>query len=778
MVVIVALAIGCDGEPGRWAREEGNLLAGRTPGQSRAVIAAERLTDGVTVGEGSPWSSNATTRLPSADAFVEFDLGAAQSICCVALQADNNDRYRVEIAAERGTAFVPLWTAPAVGAPGIRTRYQDGLGGYGRWIRVRASGGDRAFSLAEIALFREPPDDWPPTLGRQDTPMARARAWIVLFSLTSCAFILVNRRGARRWIWSLALLPVGTGVAAAVAIGNVWPLQGNDEAYVRAALAAIAGVLLAREAFSPPRWALDRRFTTGALALICLLGVVTYFHFGAPQFRHAAEGRGTVIHTWDMRNYFPVAKYFQELRYDGLYLASVAAHLDNNPDRRARDVARVRLRDLTNNQMVYAGDIMPQIEAVHGRFSPERWESFRRDLAFFEEVMGTAAYLGSLQDHGGNATPVWVAVAHLLWRWAPASELILTLTSLIDPLLLLGLFFVIARTFGLRGMLIALMVFGTTDFSRFGSNLVGSTLRYDWIVALGLGVCALRTRRWFLGGILLAWAGLIRGFPAVAALFLAVPVAYWLVGRWRAGRFPGWRAIRREQTPALRALAGGGACVLFWLIVPSALFSYQGSWGAWLQKIEIHMDKPNVNHVGWRTLVGYDGDKTADKVMRRDLPEPWTDWQTTQMETLERRRPLFCLGVVLFVALAALAARGGRLDQAALLGMFLVPVLFYPANYYLHYIFLLPLIAVPAGEGDERLLAWLGVVICAASVAQYPTLLTPWTDICFTRQSVILLAEFGAMLVPVAWLAWGKPGGDRWHRLLGRIRPRSRDPHR
>ena len=37
----------------------------------------------------------------------------------------------------------------------------------------------------------------------------------------------------------------------------------------------------------------------------------------------------------------------------------------------------------------------------------------------------------------------------------------------------------------------SLVVYGTTTFPWFGSNWAGSTLRNDWMVLLGLGVCAL-----------------------------------------------------------------------------------------------------------------------------------------------------------------------------------------------------------------------------------------------------------------------------------------------
>src|SRR5262249_259823 len=155
-----------------------------------------------------------------------------------------------------------------------------------------------------------------------------------------------------------------------------------------------------------------------------------------------------------------------------------------------------------------------QVAEVRARFSPERWAAFTRDMHYFQDTMGARDYLGSMRDHGGNATPVWVLAAYALFRDAPATETTLSLAGLVDPLLLLLLFVRVVRTFGTQVMLLVVILFGATDFYQFGSNLVGSTLRQDWLVALGLGACALQQQRWFLGGMFVAYAGLIRAFPA------------------------------------------------------------------------------------------------------------------------------------------------------------------------------------------------------------------------------------------------------------------------
>jgi len=182
----------------------------------------------------------------------------------------------------------------------------------------------------------------------------------------------------------------------------------------------------------------------------------------------------------------------------------------------------------------------------------------------------------------------------------------LTLTGLIDPLLWILLFVVLARTFGVRVMLVCLAVWGTTDFSRFGTNLMGATLRADWMVALGLGACALRKRRFVLGGGLLAYGGLIRAFPAFASIFLAFPPLWWLIDRFRASKkWPSSKEFRDANKPALLAIGGVVATVLVLVAASSALFGFSGSWGTWSKKIAIHAEQPNSNHVGIRNVVSY-----------------------------------------------------------------------------------------------------------------------------------------------------------------------------
>jgi hypothetical protein len=491
----------------------------------------------------------------------------------------------------------------------------------------------------------------------------------------------------------------------------------------------------------------------------------TYYHFGMPQFFDQAKGRRTLVHTWDMRHYYPVAKYFPELRFDGLYVASLAAYIDNTPGFTAAQLSQVHLRDLRDAEMRSGTDVAAELPKIRARFSPERWEEFKRDMKYFSDTMGGQDYLGSMQDHGGNATPVWILPAYFLFQYAPASEWIISLAGLIDPVLVLFFFFVLWRTFGLRVMLYVAVLWGASDFYNFGSNLMGSTLRQDWLVALGLGACAIKKERYALGGALMAYGGLIRAFPAMATFFFLVPMAWFAFDAWWSRRkLPTKAEWRAGQRPALRAFTAAAICVVVLVAATSAKFGFKGSWMAWKEKIEIHATGPSTNNVGLRNVLAFNPNLSAKALAEHRRPGPWDDWGTAQRMTFEARRPLFYAILLLATALGLLACRGRRLEEIALIGLLLIPFYFYPSNYYCHFVFLLPMAVVGPKLDRERSFAIVFIVLAGMCIGQYFTLAEGWTDLRYTYQSFLLLIGFGIILAHLAWESLKlAPFGRRGH---------------
>jgi hypothetical protein len=77
-----------------------------------------------------------------------------------------------------------------------------------------------------------------------------------------------------------------------------------------------------------------------------LLAFACFFNLGRPQAWNHAERRLMFVHAGDMRIYQPFVKYFDELRYDGVYLASLLAYAEDERGGSLASLAGTRVRDL------------------------------------------------------------------------------------------------------------------------------------------------------------------------------------------------------------------------------------------------------------------------------------------------------------------------------------------------------------------------------------------------------------------------------------------------
>src|SRR5690606_35328004 len=126
----------------------------------------------------------------------------------------------------------------------------------------------------------------------------------------------------------------------------------------------------------------------GTLALCALVAVSAFYNLGRPQFYDVGAARPTLLHHHDLRVYQPVAKYFRELRYDGVYLASVAALEELEGPGALDRRAGLEFRDLRTHELVRVADLREDIASVKARFSPERWAAFVTDMRYFRDAMG------------------------------------------------------------------------------------------------------------------------------------------------------------------------------------------------------------------------------------------------------------------------------------------------------------------------------------------------------------------------------------------------------
>ncbi len=698
----------------RPAHAEENLLAGKRPSTSSGVTNARALTDGAGAYEGEEWNTSVAAILSSDRAFVEFDLGRSVSITAAYLQGDNNDEYALAISEDHST-FVPLWTAGPRPEAGLRERWTDQLSGHGRWIRLTVRGGDSAYSVSEVQLYEQRPAVMPPLIHRAagESQAAWVRSSLLYLVVAFAFFLLVTRARSRLWVLlaggAVALCAVGLAVDA-ISLG--WPLANREVAFVRAAAAGIALAAALRIGVRVRRWPADRGVVSAALAVAAVMAFAAFYNLGRPQFWNHAENRPEFVHTNDLRVYQPFAKYFKELGYDGVYLASVLAYAEDRRGGSLDSIGMQEVRSLGDHRVRRVHELKDEIQEVRSRFSDARWAEFKKDMNFFEDVQGPE-YLSTLTDHGANATPVWVFFARLLMAHAPASEGLLTATGLVDALLLLLMAVALWRSFGLLPMLLAMVVFGANDLYMFGTNWSGATLRHDWLAYLGLGAAALKRQRWTAAGIFLALAALIRFFPVVALMGVALP-ALWAFGeRWvREKKRPDLRTWLGEHRAAVRVLVSAAACVVFMVLLTTALYTPK-AWGSWFQKVTLLNRDVGVNEISLRALIA-GADNAAGAV-------------------LQARVVIFILAEIVCIACVAWVARRRPLHQAMILAMPLVLVISNPSNYYSHFVFLLALLA-DAGEARE------GTDPTAGAAAPDPTVQGIPLVIPFLRVAAPLLA--------------------------------------
>jgi hypothetical protein len=711
-----------------------NLLLGKKPMAASGVSAVGRLTDGIAALNGDDWEIDLNAQFRDEEATVTYDLGAVVPIRAIWFEADHNDNYRFLIS-EDGVVFEQLWDSSGVRAGGMQDRFTDKLEVTGRYLRVQPLSGDGLYAVAELAAFSELPKVFPP-----DPPRKRGtslelmvRTRVLLFAVAAVAFVVLTFQGAPLWwLYLCALLPLVAGVGALESLDRAWPVEQRQVSLVRAVSAAIAAAAVLRELYAPPRFPALRAAVLSCLGASALIAVLAFYNLGRPQFWDGQTKQPTSVHLLDLRQYYQTAKYFDEIGYRNMYLADMAAYVEDVPGATLDSLRDTPMRDLSTHRMTTIGEQRQKIESIKQRFSPERWQAYKEDARYFREMMGQRDYLRFMLDYGGNATPVWISMAHFLFSAFSANTTALFLTGLLDPLLFLVTFAAIGRCFGYRTMCMVMVVFGANDFIMYGTNWGGATLRHDWLMYIGLGACALKRGRPALGGFFLALSTLIRAFPAITIVSAAFPALWWLADLWRSQqRWPKWAEIWQEQRPLLRMLGAALITALVLVALTTLRWSWP-AWGDWFWKVEKLSADPHANSVALRGLVA--------------------GWEQGHYQLLLARWPLYTALIAFFVLGVVLAMRGRPLEQAAIAGLILVPVVFYAANYYIHVVCLLPLLVAErsVAPGESRLSVtdgWIWLTLLGLCVAQYWTVLVEDMPLHFHQSTVLLFGALTAIVV-------------------------------
>jgi hypothetical protein len=330
-------------------------------------------------------------------------------------------------------------------------------------------------------------------------------------------------------------------------------------------LLGLASILLYL-AFGQP---LSRRIQA-LIFIVFGAAVLSYPNFG---FLHPYQFRP--IHYWDAYHYFMGAKYLPEVGYFKLYETTYIAGRELGL---FDDITHIR--DLPTNRGRWVSSV--DAPGIRARFSPERWETFKRDLAFLHPRVPywSAVFL----DHGYNDPPPRALLLHLLVRLVPANRLTFGLLTSIDYVLMATAFGFVCWAFGTIPAALTFAFLALSFFGRF-DLIGGSILRWDWMATLLVGVAVFARGYGRLAGILLAYAALARVFPIAFFLLLAIK---WLQGR---------RAGTPDQT-LTRALTWGVGAVLVGTLGVGVTGARLPVIFEYLPRMQVHSVSASTNRVG------------------------------------------------------------------------------------------------------------------------------------------------------------------------------------
>jgi hypothetical protein len=530
------------------------------------------------------------------------------------------------------------------------------------------------------------------------------------------------------------------------------------------------------------------------LIAIGLSAGLGYANFGHLHFN-------VFIHTWDTYHYYMGAKYFPEVGYEWLYDCAVVADSEDFPADKLQKMREQRIiTNLRTNVMEKVGDnILTHPDDCRSRFSPARWQSFKRDIAFFRGRVNDIRWQEIHHDHGYNASPVWTLLGYVVTNTGPATLDQVTYVNLLDPLYLALMAAMLWWAFGPRVFAVGLIMLGTNWASRFFYWTGGALLRHDWLFYTVAVVCLLKKGRPFLAGMSLAYATLLRLFPGLMLLgpllagfeyarrklnwraptdflpqlvkkggrtYVVTPwFVMWPLGPPRTDA-PKWEPsadppateepvrtgidakLPRWLDPGFARFLAGGA--LATVVLLGASLQFLGgveTWQKFAANTQKHASTPLTNHMGLRTIVSSRPWTNGAHLRDPKLLDNWSKWKSTRVEVFQASRPFFAFACLLLLMLlyAAIRGSGGALWISASLGAGMIAVGAELTNYY--YVFFVALAAVHAVKREAGM--WLTALVATCIFIMLTPFLgmSGWQD----EQSLIMSV---ASLIAIGGVWW------------------------
>jgi hypothetical protein len=491
-----------------------------------------------------------------------------------------------------------------------------------------------------------------------------------------------------------------------------------------AGLALFVAGVVARRRGAEERWS-PRRIALGIVAVLAFAVNFNLFVW-------------TGLHRHELYHYYLGSKYFPELGYDGLYVCSVQAAVEDG----FAAATLPEITDLASKERRPAAAVLAAAPPCRDAFAPERWQAFRADVARFRAWMGDPLWIGVLRDHGYNPSPAWTLFGRSIASLLPSTPAGLWIVAKLDTLLLVALFAGLGAAFGFEPACVVVIAWGTCGHTRY--QWTGDAfLRQLWFAAALGGLAFLRRGRPAAGGALLAVATLERVFPGAFFLgFGAREVCHWI--------------RERRPTPELWRFAAGALAAALVTVGLATAVAGRGvaAWREFGANTQGMLSFTPKNALGLDYALSFTTVPPPEGLGSNEV-EHDRIVQSYRKRTLEARAAWRIVGLGLFAALFAIAAwRGARRErdgslrltawEAASLGAAAIPFLTMPGSYYIGFVCVGGLLAARRWRIGAALLvacaAWsLCLVVYGARA------------LAFASSSWVLLAYSLWLLAELAW---------------------------
>lgn len=476
-----------------------------------------------------------------------------------------------------------------------------------------------------------------------------------------------------------------------------------------------------------------------------VLGFFAYFDGFNPNVRYQ-----NYYHRHELYHYYLGSKYSSALGYTRLYDCTMIAEIDNG---HGAQVQKREIRDLHVNLIrpVTETDSYKDPSDCKRRFSPEEWEAFRKDVAWFESTARGGYWENMQQDHGYNPPPVWTMTGKFFSSFGVAGDAFFKQLAAIDVLLQLATLLMFNWAFGVRIMAIASVFWGCNAVANFYWT-GGAFLRQDWIFLLVASVCFARKRRFGLSGAALTWSALLRVFPMIAFAGLGIVIGiHWLK--------------KRTLHPDHRRLIAGCVVCAGLLVPASIVVAGPESYREFTAHIRVHNRTPLTNHMGLETILVHNWAGRMRFTRDPSLDDNFQLWKQGRNERFDRMKPVFVgIAIAVFAWMAWALRRTKSLWIAAGLSLPLMVSLTNLTCYY----YCMFLVAIPICRARPALAP---AFLAASSASQIVLRSYHFIDDQYTAESYLF---YVAALLPL--VAYSRPFSMTRLRAWWDGRPEPRTP--